>query len=83
MPYVKQERRPALDNIVHLMIKENIKAEGDLNYILFALCKRSVTPSYNSYKNFLGELHECEEEIRRRFLGPYEEQAKTRNGDIM
>ena len=87
MPYVKNidrdpELRPKLDKIVKLMIDSGIVANGDLNYILFALCKRSVKPSYNNYKNFLAELHEAEEEIRRRFLVPYEERKILENGDV-
>ena len=87
MPYVLNidkdpELRPKLDKIVKHMIDSGVVANGDLNYILFALCKRSVKPSYNNYKNFIGELNECAAEIRRRFLSPYEEKAILRNGDV-
>lgn len=82
MPYIKQRSRPAMDKIVDEMARGSVTADGDLNYILFAFCKRHVKPSYNNYKNFLGELNEAAEEIRRRLLAPYEDQKIVENGDV-
>jgi hypothetical protein len=82
MPYIKQESRPAMDKIVELMIKSNVKANGDLNYILYAFCKRNVDPSYNQYKNFCGELRQCATEIERRILAEYEDTKIKENGDV-
>lgn len=82
MPYVKQDRRHDLDLIVKLMEEAEVVANGDLNYILYAFCKRHIEPSYNNYKNFLGELNEAAEEIRRRLLSPYEDQKILENGDV-
>ena len=56
MPYVIQEKRPRLNNIVNLMEAAGVKADGDLNYILFKFCKYNVPKSYNSIKNFNAEL---------------------------
>lgn len=82
MPYVIQERRINLDKIVSEMWAANVKADGSLNYILFALCKRTVEPGYKNYRDFLGEINEAAEEIRRRLLVPYEEEKRRINGDI-
>ena len=82
MPYVKQERRPDLNKVVIAMTEASVKADGDLNYILYRFCKLHVTPSYNSYKNFLGELNEAAEEIRRRLLAPWEDMKIEENGDV-
>lgn len=82
MPYVKQAIRPELDQIVDLMKKKGVKANGDLNYILFAFCVRHVSPSYNNYKNFIGELNETGREIGRRLLSSYEDQKIIENGDV-
>ena len=82
MPYVKQDRRPDLDMVVKLMNDVEVVANGDLNYILFAYCKRHIKPSYNNYKNFMGELNEAAEEIRRRILAPYEDSKIIENGDV-
>jgi hypothetical protein len=82
MPYIKQENRPTMDKVVDAMVGADVKANGDLNYILFKFCKYYVKPSYNNYKNFCGELNECVAEIRRRLLGPYESVKEIENGDV-
>jgi len=82
MPYVKQERRPDLDYVVEAMKYAKVKADGDLNYILFKYCKYFVEPSYNNYKNFCGELHQCATEIERKLLGPYEDIKEKENGPV-
>jgi hypothetical protein len=81
MPYIKQERRPDLDRIVdHLA--HILRFDGDLNYVLFALCHRGVPLSYKNIRNFLGELTEAGEEIRRRILAKYEDKKIEINGDV-
>lgn len=82
MPYIKQSRRDEVEMLVDLMREKNIKADGDLNYILYAFCKRHVEPSYNNYKNFCGELRQCVTEIERRLLAPYEDEKIEENGDV-
>jgi len=82
MPYVVQEVRPELDKIVRLMQEKGVQADGDLNYILFAFCKRIIEPSYNNYKNYCGELRQCATEIERRILAPYEDEKIKENGDV-
>jgi hypothetical protein len=59
-----------------------VKADGDLNYILFKYCKYNVPPSYNNYKNYIGELEETIAEIRRRLLAFYEDEKIKENGDV-
>ncbi len=82
MPYIKKEKRPDMDEVVALMAQKGVKADGDLNYVLYKFCKENVKPSYNNYKNFLGELRQCAAEIERRLLCPYEDQKITENGDV-
>ena len=82
MPYIKPEKRPGLNKVVKEMEVANVVADGDLNYILFKLCRETVNPSYQGYKNFIAELTECAAEIRRRFLAPYEDQKIQINGDV-
>ena len=82
MPYIKQESRPKMDMVVETMADVEVKANGDLNYILFKFCKNYVNPSYNNYKNFIGELRQCATEIERRILGPYEDLKIKENGDV-
>lgn len=82
MPYVKQEQRPGLDVIVDLMVEKGIKANGDLNYVLYKFCKYHVECRYNALKNFCGELRQCATEIERTILGPYEDLKEKENGPI-
>jgi hypothetical protein len=82
MPYVKQERRTELDFVVEAMARADVKADGDLNYILFKYCKYFVKPSYNNFKNFCGEIHQAATEIERRLLAPYEDLKEKENGPI-
>jgi hypothetical protein len=82
MPYIKKEDRVVMDLVVKTMADADVRANGDLNYILFAFCKKHVDLNYNSLKNYIGELRQCATEIERSILGPYEESAKKRNGEI-
>jgi hypothetical protein len=83
MPYIEnQERRKELNRIVDFMLSLDVKLTGELNYILFKFCKVRIPASYNNYKNYLGELHECEEEIRRRFMVEHEKRKIEENGDV-
>jgi len=83
MPYVLQERRPNLDKVVGRMKEVGIKANGDLNYILFKYFLIEIPKNYNSIKNYCAELTECVEEIRRRVLSEYEDQKRLENGEII
>jgi hypothetical protein len=82
MPYIKQEDRPVMDMVVKAMVDADVRATGDLNYILYAFCKRHIEPSYNNYKNFCGELRQCATEIERRLLAKYEDEKILANGDV-
>jgi len=82
MPYIKQSERERCDFVIQQMLESDIKANGDLNYILFKYCKENIQPSYNNYKNYIGELQETIAEIRRRLLAPYEDMKIEENGDV-
>ncbi len=82
MPYIEKHRRGCLDSIAEDMFNAGIEVDGDLNYLLFAFCKRYVEPSYAGYKKFCGELRQCATEIERRLLGPLEDEKIKENGDV-
>jgi hypothetical protein len=83
MPFLRDmARRAALDAIVFLMEKLEVKADGDLNYVLYKFAKRNVAVRYNDLKNFCGELHEAECQIRADILLPYERELKKEYGDV-
>jgi uncharacterized secreted protein with C-terminal beta-propeller domain len=82
MPYIKKEIRHKMDRVIDAMAKEDVKVNGDLNYILYKYCRYFISPSYNNYKNFCGELRQCATEIERRILAPYEDEKREENGDV-
>ena len=82
MPYISKEQREPMDEVVEFMMAKGVKPDGKLNYILYKLCTMIVTPGYNNYKNYLGELEECAAEIRRRLLAEYENSKILENGDV-
>lgn len=82
MPYIDPNQRSSMDLAVSALKSCAVEPNGKLNYVLFKFCKDTVTPSYNNYKNFIAELTECGEEIRRRFLAPHEDLKIAQNGDV-
>ena len=84
MPYIKKEKRDKLVKIAELMCEFDVRADGDLNYILFKYFKMGYYDSfsYNGIKNYCGELRQCATEIERRILAPYEDQKRKENGDV-
>ena len=82
MPYITKEARERINKVVNRAVLQGMTANGELNYFLFKLCKTIVIPSYNNYKNYIGEIEECIAEIRRRLLAPYEDEKCRTNGDI-
>lgn len=82
MPYIKQEDRKVMDLVVKVMKEADVRANGDLNYVLFAFCKKHVDLNYNSLKNYIGELRQCATEIERKILANYEEEKIIENGDV-
>ena len=82
MPYIKQEDRNCLDDIFFQMREQNIRANGDLNYLLFKYCKYCIPKSYNSLKNYIGELRQCAVEIERKILAKYEDLKEKENGKV-
>jgi len=83
MPYIKKEDRPTMNMVVRNMIHTGVKPDGKLNYVLYKFCQDTVEPSYNNYKNFIGELRQCANEIERRILAHYEDLKIKENGDVI
>ena len=79
MPYIKQERRKALNNY------GTMETSGELN---FALTKtidsylRYKKLSYQTCNDIVGALENCKHEFQRRIQDPYEDQKIKENGDV-
>jgi hypothetical protein len=87
MPYIKKEDRPALDNIVDIILIEckGDLARGKLNYLLHKLYveyEKQYGRRYNHMKDFEGELFMTMFEIYIRRVYPYETIKCRQNGDV-
>lgn len=82
MPYIKPGKRPKFEKLLESM-KELVTEEGDLNYVLFAFCKRYIPQHYYAFKNFVGELECCKMEVYRQLVAPYEDEKQQSNGDVV
>jgi len=84
MPYIKEEDR----NKLHKMNKinyEEINTAGELQYVIAVLIKSFIIRKGLNYQNcndIMGALAGAQMEFYRRTVGPYEDLAKERNGDV-
>jgi len=77
------------DKKIKFMGNANIQVNGDLNYILYALCLRHVTDIEYSkywragyYNQYCKELRLASKKITKEILAPYEDQKIIENGDV-
>lgn len=98
MPYIKQEKRdclfPFLENLFAQI--EGISEQknegdldlefktGDLNYCITRLIHFYLRdkPNYEKYNSAIGILECAKLELYRRKVGPYEDEAINKNGDL-
>ncbi len=80
MPYIKQDRR---DNLLDLVsVPENA---GDLNYFITMACLGYVRyhgENYQRYNDVMGVLAGVQQELYRRRIAPYEDEKIKENGDV-
>jgi len=87
MPYIKKDRRPALDPIIEALqarLRELGCERGDVNYVVtrVALGVLASVPGYKNYSDAIAALQDAADEIKVRCLGPYEGFASYKNGDV-
>lgn len=89
MPYIKQEDRQVIDNIVDMiMVSVDVKgdlARGKMNYMIHKLYvefEKKYGRRYNYMKDFEGELLMTLLEIYARRVYPYEQIKCRQNGDL-
>lgn len=84
MPYIKQENRVVLDNLVDVFLSFG-KIHGRLNYFIAKLVKEAIKingESYGAYKEIIGELECAKLEIYRHMVAEYEDKKMKENGDV-
>ena len=91
MPYIIEETREdyyedGLDNMANLLIQaDDDTLPGELNFVITHLVKRIMQiegERYARYNAIIGALECCKLELYRRMVGPYEDKAIERNGDV-
>jgi len=86
MPYIKQERRKALDEHVEKLAENILKASraGELNYTITTLLAKTLPerPGYSDHNETLGVLDAVSKEYYRRVVSKYEDVKARQNGDL-
>ena len=89
MPYISKESRQqydyAINAIVNNLLQHDETINGELNYIIYSIIKKYVETKglkYKTMQDIIGTIECCKLEIYRKILGPYEEKAIEKNGDI-
>lgn len=97
MPYINEKKREIyrsiIDEAVAALYESDINCNdvrGDLNYLCFAIIrgyqKRVEAEGhkfgYSDRSNMIAALRDCASEYERRFMGPYEDLAIEKNGDV-
>jgi len=86
VPYIKREKRSALDPIIDGLTKRlrSIYAKkGDVNYCITRVVLEVLNHnSYSSLSDCVGVLRDAASEIERRLMAPYEDSCIQKNGDL-
>lgn len=91
MPYILPERRPIYDAeinalILKLAVTTEEHVEGDTNYCISRIVAGAFAPMGDWKYRFASRAHEVYKaaaaEFYRRVLGPLEDRAIKKNGDI-
>lgn len=90
MPYIPKDRRVIYDDVLNdarSLLSSPMAGKGELTYLLYTIAKRwpfrfNAPPRYTSISNAVSALEDAAHELRRRFLDPYEDKQRKKNGDI-
>jgi len=66
------------EKILSAMQEARVKADGDLNYILFKYCKYHIC----NIEGFCQEIDRCLVAVQEDLMAPYEDKKKEENGDV-
>lgn len=89
MPYIRPEQRAPIDHWLHGASKF-ILNPGELNYAITKLVHEYLdgaqapqdSPHYRDFNEVVGVLECAKQELYRDVIGPYEDDAKARNGAV-
>jgi hypothetical protein len=81
MPYIKKEERGYIDHLLEPLADFKLDS-GKLNYVITKILLFQKPECYDDYNSLIGTLECVKQEFYRRQIGPYEDEAKKRNGDV-
>ena len=89
MPYIVQNQRKEVDNYIHELVfeakraTESEKRLGIANYIITKIVLDLLAPqNYSDMCGVIGTFESAKLECYRRLVGPYEDKAIEKNGDL-
>jgi hypothetical protein len=87
VPYIPKVRRVAVDTITDGLVGRLQSMDGlcrgDINYVITRIVLETLNKnSYHSLSDCVSVLRDAADEIQRRLLGPYEDSAIDKNGDM-
>lgn len=90
MPYISQEDRNNINiGSIEVLVSDILnvpsqKKKGALNYVVTKLALGVYgRGGYTELSDAIAALQDAADEIKRRKLGPYEDQAIVKNGDLV
>lgn len=84
MPYIEQKRRPRFKQAAR-DLGNLAECAGDLNYIITEMVHEYIKKTglkYDTMNSVVGMIECCKLELYRKMVGPYENGAIERNGDV-
>ena len=81
MPYIKQDRRRALDPLISGLLYE-LQSDGEINYVFTKILIAFYEENYAALQNAVGLLECVKQEFVRRRLNPLEDRKIKENGDV-
>jgi len=87
MPYIKQEERKKWEKLIEEInvVLKNIpeeKIDGELNFLITSVLKRTYIPKYFNYNRAIGLLECIKQEFYRKQVAEYENEKIKENGDV-
>lgn len=92
MPYIPKEERPKYDTHlkkIYVALPNDLETlDGHLNYNISELVANLILgekggrASYHKRKCLIKTVEAAHDELKRRFLDPYEDEAIKKNGDL-
>lgn len=85
MPYLTNQLKRKLEDIVTQLVMTSLASAGELNYLFTRVALRYVNcngESYQTYNDIVGALENCKAELYRRKIGMYEDTKIESNGDV-